>query len=170
MKKKVIITILIVIAILVLVALSVSTEIENNVDNIAEIEPEPEISEEEVRQTTVILYFEDAISGILAKEERKVDSKELIDEPYKFVLNLLLEGPKIDDLHNPIPEGTKLNDATLEKGILTVDLSKEFLNANGTNAIYSIVNTLSEFTEVNGVKFTIDGEIKDGLKEVFLKE
>ena len=170
MKKKVIITILIIIAILILIALSISTEIENNVDNIVEIEPEPEISEEEVRQTTVILYFEDSTSGILAKEERKIDSKELIDEPYKFVLNLLLEGPKIDDLHNPIPEGTKINDVKLEKGILYVDLSKEFLNASGTNAIYSIVNTLSEFTEVNGVKFTIDGENKDGLKEVFLKE
>ena len=170
MKKKIIIIIFIIIAILVLIALSISTEIENNVDNIAEIEPEPEISEEEIRQTTVILYFEDATSGILAKEERKVDSKNLIDEPYIFVLNLLLEGPKVDDLHNPIPEGTKLNDAKLEKGILTVDLSKEFLDVNGTNAIYAIVNTLSEFTEVNGVKFTIDGEIKDGLKEVFLKE
>ena len=50
-----------------------------------------------------------------------------------------------------------------------IDLSKEFLNSSGTNAIYSIVNSLSELTEVSGIKFTIDGEVKDGLKETFVK-
>ncbi len=169
MKKKIIITILIIIIAVILIACCVSTEVENNVENITEIQPEPEISEEETRQTTINLYFEDKISGIIAKEQRKVDSKELIDAPYEYVLKLLIEGPKIDDLNNPIPEGTKINSVNLEKGVLYVDLSPEFLNASGTNAIYSIVNTMTEFTEINGVKFTINGETKDGLKEIFSK-
>ena len=168
-KKKIIFILFFIIAIIILITCSISTEIENNVENIEEIQPEPEISEEEIRQTTVNLYFEDKTSGVLAKEERKIDSKNLIDNPYKYVLELLLDGPENEDLNNPIPEGTKLNDIKFEKGIIYIDLSKEFLNANGTNAIYSVVNTLSEFTEVNGVKFTIDGEVKDRLKDVFLK-
>ena len=169
MKKKVIITVCIIVLIVILVALSISTEVVNNVENIPEIQPEEEISEEENRQTTIVLYFEDSTSGILAKEQRKVDSKELIDDPYKYVLELLLKGPEIEDLLNPIPEETKINEIKFEKGIVYVDLSKEFLNASGTNAIYSIVNTLSEFTEVDGVKITIDGEEREGLKNVFTK-
>ena len=169
MKKKIIFIILFLIIIGILIFCSISTEYEENVDNISEIQPEQEISEEETRQTIINLYFEDSISGILVKEERKIDSKELIDDPYKFVINLLIEGPKVEDLHNPIPDGTKLNCINFEKGILNIDLSEEFLNFSGTNAIYSIVNTLSEFTEVNGVKFTINGEIKDSLKNVYIK-
>ena len=170
MKKKKIIFILgFIIIVIILIISSISTEVENNVENIEEIEPEQEISEEEVRQTVVSLYFEDKISGILAKEERKVDSKNLIDDPYKYILELLLNGPEQEDLNNPIPEGTKLNSIKYEKGILYIDLSSEFLNSNGTNSIYSIVNTMTEFTEINGIKFTIDGEIKDGLKETFVK-
>lgn len=169
MKKKVIITVCIIVLIVILIALSISTEVVNNVENVPEIQPEEEISEEENRQTTIVLYFEDSTSGILAKEQRKVDSKELIDDPYKYVLELLLKGPEIEDLLNPIPEETKINEIKFEKGIVYVDLSKEFLNASGTNAIYSIVNTLSEFTEVDGVKITIDGEEKEGLKNIFTK-
>ena len=167
-KKKIIFILFFIIAIIILIACSISTEVENNVENIEEIQPEPEISEEEMRQTTVILYYEDAISGVLAKEERKIDSKNLIDEPYKYVLELLINGPQIEDLNNPIPEGTKLNDIKFEKGIVYIDLSKEFLNANGTNAIYSIVNTLSEFTEVTGIKFTIEGKAEEKLKDVYI--
>ena len=168
MKKKIILTVIFIIVVIILIICSISTEVENNVENIEEIQPEPEISEEEMRQTTVNLYFEDAISGVLAKEERKIDSKNLIDEPYKYVVELLINGPQIEDLNNPIPEGTKLNDIKFEKGVVYIDLSKEFLNANGTNAIYSIVNTLSEFTEVTGIKFTIDGKTEEKLKDVFI--
>ena len=169
MKKKIIITIILIIIVSILVISGMSTEIENNVENIAEIQPEEEISDEEMRKTNINLYFEDATSGILEKEERKIDSKDLIDNPYKIVLELLINGPESDKYRNPIPEGTKLNNAKYEKGILYIDLSKEFLNSNGTNAIYSIVNTMTEFTEVNGIKFTFDGETKEGLKDTFVK-
>ena len=169
MNKKIIFTVIFIIVIIILIICSISTEVDNNVDNIEEIEPEEEITEEALRQTTVNLYFVDNTSGILVKEERTIDSKELIDNPYKYVIDLLIEGPESENLANPIPEGTKINSAVIEKGILKIDLSEEFLNSSGTNAIYSIVNTLTEFTEVNGVKITINGEVKDGLKDAFVK-
>ena len=169
MKKKIIITIIVIIIFSILIIGSISTEIDKNVDNITEIQPEEEISDEEMRQTNINLYFEDSISKVLVKEERKIDSKNLIDNPYKIVLEMLIKGPESETMNNPIPDGTKLNNAKYEKGILYVDLSSEFLNSNGTNSIYSIVNTMTEFTEINGIKFTIDGEIKDGLKEIYVK-
>ncbi len=169
MKKKITVFIAFLLLIIILIICSVSTEVENNVDNQAEIQPEEEITEEVLRQTKVNLYFVDNTSGILAKEERIIDSKELIDLPYKYILDLLLAGPEKEGLVTAIPENTKLNSVTFEKGIVTVDLSEEFLNSDGTNSIYSIVDTLTEFTEVNGVKFTINGEVKENLKEVYVK-
>ena len=169
MKKKITIIIIFIIIVSILIIGTISTEIDKNVENISEIQPEEEISDEEMRQTNLDLYFEDSTSRILVKEERKIDSKNLIDNPYKEVLNMLIQGPKSEKMTNPIPEGTKINNTKYEKGILYIDLSSEFLNSNGTNSIYSIVNTMTEFNEINGVKFTIDGEVKDGLKETFVK-
>lgn len=170
MKKKIAFILTSVVIAVIVIACSVSTEVEKNVENIVEIQPEEEISEEQMRQTKVKLFFADNTSGVLAIEERNIDSKELIDSPYKFVINLLIAGPKQDNLKSVIPEGTKLNSVKFEKGILYVDLTSEFLNGNGTDSIYSIVNTLTEFTEVNGIKFTIDGEIEDSMKDTFLRK
>ncbi len=170
MKKKIIIPIIFIIVIIILIICSVSTEVENNVENIVEIEPEEEITDDVVRQTKVNLYFLDNTSGILTKEERTIDSKELIDNPYKVVLDLLLAGPNTEGLISAIPEGTKVNSINYEKGIIEIDLSEEFLNSSGTNAIYSIVNTLTEFTEVIGVKFKINGEIREEMKDTFVKK
>lgn len=81
-----------------------------------------------------------------------------------------MNGPETEGLTNAIPRETKVNGVVLNQGILVVDLSKEFLNSNGTDSIYEIVNTLSQFNEVEGVKFKIDGEVKDGLKEIYIKK
>lgn len=170
MKKKFIFIIILIVFIIIAIICNISTERENNVENIAEIQPEEEISEEQMRQTKIKLYFIDNTSGILVQEERSVDSKELIDNPYKYIINQLIEGTKNENLKNTIPEGTKLNSVKFEKGQLNIDLSSEFLNGSGTDAIYSIVNTVTEFTEVNSVKFTIDGETKEGLTETFLRK
>ena len=97
MKKKITVFIAFLLLIIILIICSVSTEVENNVDNQAEIQPEEEITEEVLRQTKVNLYFVDNTSGILAKEERIIDSKELIDLPYKYILDLLLAGQKKKD-------------------------------------------------------------------------
>ncbi len=170
MKKKIIFIIILIVLVVIAIICNISTEREDNVEKITEIQPEEEISEEQMRTTKVKLYFIDNTSGILVQEERNVDSKELIDNPYKYIINLLIEGPKDENLKNPIPEGTKLNSIKCEKGQLTIDLSSEFLNSNGTEAIYSIVNTVTEFTEINGVKFTIDGEVKEGLTDIFMRK
>ena len=62
-----------------------------------------------------------------------------------------------------------MNSCKFEKGTLNIDLSSDFLNYKDLNAIYQIVNTETEFTEVEKVKITIDGAIKDELKEPFEK-
>ena len=105
-------------------------------------------------------------------EGRIIDSKELLGNPYKKLVELLIEQPKNDKLESAIPNETKVNKAELKNDIVYLDLSKEFIekHINGekeeTVTIYSIVNTLTELTEVNSIKILINGEenakFKDG--------
>lgn len=94
MKKMFILKVIIIITIIsilaILIVLNFSTEVVQNVDNKIVIEPEEEISEEQMRQTTIALYFEDKQSMELVKEEKKVDAKDLIDNPYMYIVNLLI--------------------------------------------------------------------------------
>lgn len=174
MKKMFILKVVIIIATIsilaILIILNFSTEVVENVENETVIEPEEEISEEQMRQTAITLYFEDKESMQLVTEEKKVDAKDLVDNPYLYIVNLLILGPNSENLQNPIPEGTKVNKAELNGDCVTVDLSKDFFNSSGTNAIYAIVNSLTELKEVNSVKFLIDGEEQDNMKEAFVRK
>lgn len=128
-----------------------------------EYTPEEEISQEELRKTIVTLYFQNKETKQLQAEPRLIDSKELLKEPYKKLLVLLIEGPKNDLLEGTIPKDTKINSIQLDKDTLIIDLSEEFTKLDlqkteEANVIYSIVNTLTELKEVTSIKILIDGE------------
>lgn len=137
---------------------------------ITEYVPEQEISEEQLRQTIVSLYFKN--ENALMPEARLVDVKELIDNPYEKIINMLLEGPKNENLQKTIPDGTKLNKVERQGEILIIDFSEEFISnhAGGEQeeklTLQSIVKTVTELTEINGIKIKINGEenkeFKDG--------
>lgn len=176
MKKKLLIIPVIIITLLIFTFLcGISIERGENVENHSiniletEIEPEEEIPDLANYELKLTLFFEDKKSGVLTKEERIVNAKSQLDNPYMATLNELLKGPENSELLNPIPEGTKINTAILDKGTLIVDVSSQFLESSGTNAIYSIVNTMSEYNEVENVKITIEGKEQEELKEKFVK-
>lgn len=172
MKKvfKIVLILVVILAVGIFIFMNVSTEKVEKVENGTVIEPEEEISEEQMRQTSICLYFEDKQSMQLVKEEIKVDVKELVDTPYLYVINLLIQGPKKENLQNPIPGGTKVNKVELVGDCINLDLSNEFLNMSGTNAIYAIVNSLAEFKDVSSVKFFINGEENGNMKEAFVRK
>ena len=60
-------------------------------------------------------------------EGRIIDSKELLGNPYKKLVELLIEQPKNDKLESAIPNETKVNKAELKNDIVYLDLSKEFI-------------------------------------------
>lgn len=133
-------------------------------EEIAEYIPQEEISDEQLMQTLVTLYFKEKVTGNLLPEARLIDAKLLIENPYATLLKLLVEGPKNEKLESIIPQGTKVNQVTFEKGIVTIDFSEEFIKEirlgkeKEQKIIDSIVNTLFELTEVIGVKVKINGE------------
>ena len=168
-KIIIIITTIIIICISTFLYFNISTEIEQNVDNLEEIQPEEEISEEQNNITEIKLFFNDSTSGVLTYEKRKINAKELLKNPYLSVLQMLVKGPETSNLKSSIPVGTKINNVELKQGVLHIDLSKEVLNSQGMDSIYSITNTLSQFNEVQSVKFTINGETKENLKEAYIR-
>ena len=143
--------------------------------SVNEIIPEEEISEEQMRQTIVSLYFYNESTQSLVPEGRLIDVKELVVEPYKKLMELLIEGPQNSSLTKTIPDGTKINKIELKGDILYIDLSKEFIeNHSGgetkeSSTIYSIVNTMTNLTEVNSVKLLIDGEENKAFKDNLIK-
>lgn len=140
-----------------------------------EYTPQEEISDEQLRQTIVTLYFKNKDTHELKSEGRLIDAKLLLNEPYNTLMELLIEGPKNEKLEKVIPEGTKVNKIELKNDILYIDLSKEFVeNHQGgeeleSNTIYSIVNTMTGLTEVNGVKMLIDGKADQAFKDGKIK-
>lgn len=175
MNKKII---LIIIIIAILIGLGVWYFFffnKNNEQQVNEIIPEEEISEEQMRQTIVSLYFFNESAKSLASEGRLIDAKELVEDPYRKLMELLIEGPQNTNLSKTIPDGTRVNKAELKGETLYLDLSKEFIeNHQGGEeqesiTIYSIVNTMTNLTEVNAVKILIDGKENQAFKDNKIK-
>ena len=159
-NKKIIIltifTILIIIATFLII---------NNNKNRKEIEyvPQEEISTKQERNTIISLYFKNKETNELMPEARIIDAKDLLNNPYITIIELLIKGPQNDKLESLISENTKINSAVLKGNVLYVDFSKEFLNNKSgieeeSKVIYSIVNSLTELNEVSYVRILIDGE------------
>ena len=112
----------------------------------------------------ISLYFTNKDTNTLVPEARNIDVKELTKEPYKTLMNPLIEGPKNEKLERTIPDETKINKIELKENILWIDLSKEFIENQKagveveSRTIYSIVNTMTQLNEVEAVKFVIDGK------------
>lgn len=159
---KVLIILICIIIILMVSLYFINKKNKNEV--ITEYQPEEEISEEQERQTIVSLYFRNKTTKKIEPEARLIDVKELVKEPYKTLMDLLIEGPKKENLERTIPEDTVVNSMKLENDTLIIDFSKEFIEKSevGKEAemqvIESIVNTMTELTEINSIKILIDGE------------
>lgn len=165
-KKKIIIISAIVVAVIIGVAVvccNVDVEkIDNNhVQN--EIVPEEEISDEQLRETMISLYYINDNNEITC-EYRKIDSKKLLENPYNQVMNMLLEGPKNEELKTAIPKDVKVNSITRQGECLKIDFSKEFIENQNDNVetqglvINQIVNTMTQFSEINNIKISIEGK------------
>ena len=163
MYAGIIVLVLIILGLGYLIYMNVSFE--KNEDIIFdEYTPEAEITDEQLRETIVTLYFMNIETGELMAEARPIDAKELLENPYKKILELLIDGPKNKELIKIIPEGTYINSISESNGVVTIDFSEEFIKEQilGKDQeeiiINSITNTLTELTEVSEIKILINGE------------
>lgn len=177
MKNKKIIIIFILLLMIVLIGgyfgIKYAKEKQAEKTTVEEYTPQEEISEDQLRQTIVSLYFLSKETKEVVPEARLVDIKEIINDPCDKLVNLLMEGPKSEKQEKMIPENTKLIKSYMEGDCVTLDLSEEFLNYDKTDEkakeklINSIVDTLTQLTEVNQVKILINGNENDEFNEVY---
>ena len=116
-----------------------------------------------VWQQEVNLYYSSEDGKTLVKKLVKCESN-INDSLESIILDALIGhvGTDEDKIMKTINEDTVVNSVITKENICYVDLSKDFLdnNKNVTDEvyIYSVVNSLTELTFVNKVKFTIEGE------------
>jgi germination protein M len=133
--------------------------------------PEEEISDNQLRETIVSLYFLDIDSQTLKTEGKLVDSASLVQNPYKELINLLIQGPKSQNLIGIFPDNTQILDAYIKNNCVTVDFSQELLNFENEeqkyNIVNSILNTLAQLNEVNSIEFLINNEKNDVFSDTY---
>lgn len=176
-KKKYWIFFIIIFVIILIAGLVVIKDLKEKQTSIGEeYTPQEEINDEQERQTIVSLYFWNANTTKITAEARLVDVKQLINDPYVTLINLLLQGPKNTDLSKVIPEGTQLLDAKREGDCVTLNFNTNLLNydsqvvENNSNIINTIVNTLTELTEVDKVKIMVEGENSEKFPDTYVRE
>lgn len=141
---------------------SVNKEAENNKLN--EIVPAEEISNSQLRQTIITLYFMNKEKGELEPEARQIDVRMLVENPYEVLVNMLIEGPKNENLIGIIPRDTKINKIEIKDDIVYIDFNDYFIKDQNLGEVQekmiinSILKTLIELKEVNGIKILINGE------------
>ena len=140
----------------------------------SEYTPEAELSEEQDKQTIVSLFFINKENNKLTPEARTLDAKELITMPCEKLMDLLIEGPKNEKLDRILPKGTKVLKTFTEGDCLTIDFTKDLLNYDTEkenakdNLINSIVNTMTQLTEINKVKFLIEGQENEQFEGTYI--
>jgi len=141
------------------------TEVSESTDSGEEAEDVEEVKNGEI---AINVYYLDAMGEYLVGEARIVSS----ENKYVDALYELMKLPVDSSLYRLVPDSTKINSIVVEDGLAKVDFSKEFVEDKITSdtednlLIYSIVNTLTEFPEVNSVSFYIDGEKLDTLGQL----
>ena len=184
-RKKVLIVIIVTSVSFVLIAMlymNIDVKRMSRNEGKFELVPEEEISDEQMRETTVSIFYVGK-NNEMKEEIKKVDAKQLVKNPYAITVEMLLKKPESEDLKTCIPDGVKLNSIDKSGETIIIDLSKEFVEKMEDNveiqglSIGQIVNTITQYTEINAVKILIDGNddvtFKNGnisFKQIFTNE
>ena len=113
------------------------------------------------KERKVNVYYAKSDGMGLVAVSRTVNTEK--DDVYTAALKSLMTGTKEKNQTNVIPKKAKLRSVTVKDGVATVDFSKALQqNFSGGSTgeemlIGSIVNTLTDFPEVQKVRILIDG-------------
>lgn len=170
-KLTIIICTLIIIGIVVFIIVNSKDNQKNTIGEISEYTPQQEISDEQMRETKLTLYFLNSDTNELKSEGKLINATELLDNPYKRIVELLVEGPNNSELKCVFPENTRVLDAKLEKNCVTLNFSEEIINVDDDvqkyNIINSILNSLTELNEVDSIKILVNNQTNEAFDEEY---
>jgi germination protein M len=108
------------------------------------------------------VYFSNREGTALVPVRRRVPDQQFL--PYGAA-SALFHGPEPSEpAVATIPEGTRLLGLVIRGGTAYVNVSSEFRSHHGGGStgeiltLYSVVNTLTEFSDVQNVRFMLDGK------------
>jgi len=136
------------------------TDLEDEKEIIDKNDKETSEENNEIGPLTVKVYYADSNVQYLVGEER------IISGVYKYLSAFMeiLKSPLEPGHRTLVPATTKVNRISFNNGNIALDLSPEFVSdrfegdAVDILLVNSIVNTFTEFSEVNTVSFYINGE------------
>ncbi len=120
----------------------------------------PENGETEMLTDEVILYFSTRDAMYLVGEKREV----AVEEIYFNTVAGLIEGPRASDLSPTIPEEVKLLGIEIKDGTASINFNQALIenhwggSSGESLTVYSVVNTLTQFPDIDRVQFLIEGE------------
>ena len=118
------------------------------------------------QETLISVYFANKTGDFLLESDVKVTYNGVVSTE-RLILNQLIKGPLSSSMQSVIPEGTILNKISIQDGICYVDFSEEFMKTReGISpevTIYSVLNSLTELSDVHKVQFLIDGTIRKNI-------
>lgn len=111
-------------------------------------------------QAELVLYFGNGAGKALEAEVREVVYSSTLSLE-RVVLNQLLEGPQVEGMAATLPKNLKIQGVSVRDGVCYVDFDATFLeepvNVTDQVEIYSIVNSLTELSNVQQVQITVNG-------------
>lgn len=126
------------------------------------VQKKPEVKKEEAKEISLKVYFPNEEGTKLIPVTKKV--KVLQKDKYKAAIEELLKGADKKGMISVIPKKTKLRGLSLQNGVATCDFSGDIVKyfVGGSTGeelmIASIVNTLTDFSEIKSVKILVDGK------------
>lgn len=101
---------------------------------------------------------------LVARVDMGVTNKDIINRVKEIISILTIQSKESDyiptDFYGIIPNGTKINNVTLENKLLKIDFSKEFLNTTvdlERKMIEAIIYSLTEMDEIDNILIFVDG-------------
>ena len=121
------------------------------------------------QETVIKVYFADKKGTHLVESTLKVTYKGMISTE-RLILNQLMREAFSPNIQSVIPKGTVLNKVYVQDGVCYVDFSEEFMKIKeGISpevTIYSVVNSLTELSNIHKVQFLIDGTTQKNYQDL----
>lgn len=111
------------------------------------------------------LYYADEKKKSLVPVEFRT-TVETVAEQAKMAVEQLAVVPEGELLHTVLPKNTEILDISVEDGLCIVDFNADFYRNRPKSeteellTIYAIVNTLTEFEEIDEVQILVEGELR----------
>lgn len=123
-----------------------------------------------IQNTTLTLYFANKDGDALIAETKNVHYSSNMSME-KVIMEQLLDGPDTEGLKSAIPFGTKLVSVSTVDGTCYVNLDATFKNQDyavkEAIVIYSIVNSLSEQSNINRVQISVNGDTSGAYRDTY---